>query len=100
MSRFYDGQPVVCVWEREKWGPELFEFVPTLGQRCVVVQSRPNPVCISRIDVELRESRPRVWYDERGFEPITENQVRALEAIATDVPDNVSEKIRRELQDA
>lgn len=92
MSRFYDGQPVVCVRPPEWWQSKGFDpaiVIPVLGERYVVVRSEKNPLAASRTDVELRERVPWHLYDESGFEPLTENTVRALEAIATDVPDEV-----------
>jgi hypothetical protein len=95
MAKFYDGQPIVCVWDAEQWGPIYpgstiprkggrFTAGPTISEEELrLIYCNPTPgarVCIREYGT---------CWNERGFEPVTENRVRALEAISTDMPDEV-----------
>lgn len=102
MSRFYAGQPVVSIWEERQWleGIEIVlplgVTIPRRGSRHVVGYSDNDPV-VPR--VTLRDSVWWAGYDERGFEPVTENQVQAIIAMTTDLPTEGETK-KRETHDA
>ena len=92
MARFYVGQPVVCVWEPERWlegVPIMFILmgiaIPRMGSRYRVSEYCPE----TGHHVRVSEMPPNhdAWYCEDGFEPLTENQVQAIIAQATDVPE-------------
>lgn len=94
MARFYIGQPVVCVWPREKW------LENGLNPRC------PIPVLgakyhVNAYDKDFTEylsvkELGNFWYIEVAFAPITENQVQAIIAMGTDI----SDEVKRELEKA
>ncbi len=112
MSRFYAGQPVICIndnfdnvrlmYPRCAW--------PTRGSRYVVRDSiTPQATTNGKIYVAvlLREiTNPVVLYRdgvhreagfwEGRFEPITENRVQALAAIATDIDPDEFQRILHE----
>lgn len=92
MARFYVGQPVVCVKEPEWWHSNLHRrFVPTKNQKYYVTKTGLGlkPDGEWHPAVGLRGFPIFVAFHEDGFEPITENQVQAIIAIATDVPEEV-----------
>lgn len=80
MSRFYSGQPITCVWPREKWvvcWPTTFlSPVPILGHRyragSYVFRSF---LTVEGLPVEFS-------YSEDGFAPVTEEQVQEIMSAA------------------
>jgi hypothetical protein len=106
MSRFYNGQPVVCVWDwanfvrgvQGRYGPGRSGSPnPGLGQNYHVVRSLS---AYGACYVTLRERPSYAAFVEDAFEPLTENAVRALEAIATDVPEETRRELERETRNA
>lgn len=92
MARFYVGQPVVCVWGPERWtNPDPRydprHVKPVKGQKYHVTGYCPDfPAVYHYCSLRELSSPHRVhWYSEDGFEPITENQVQAIIAVATDI---------------
>lgn len=86
--RFYDGQPVVCVWDVQEW--EKWGFAqagmprPVKGVVYTVTHSVPEPIHGLLWGVVLAGYRPFA-YLEMGFEPVTENRVQAIIAQAMDI---------------
>lgn len=102
MAKFYVGQPVVCVKPSEWWGNRIQPSArPKQGGRYTV-----NRVGTGyRHDNDAMEGEPfdavgilelphELAYDENAFAPITENQVQAIIAMVTDLPEDA------ELEDA
>lgn len=89
VSRFYVGQPVTCVWTPERWRQHGICdercVIPVLGKRYVVASISQHPYGLPLWGVGLQGMNPFSRYIERGFEPITENQVQAIIAMATDI---------------
>ena len=92
MARFYDGQPVVCVWTPEQWDPVLLGFErykPVLGARYVILASRGRVECgLGHVPdaVSLVEFGPAIIFNEEGFAPVTDGQVRGMIERATKLP--------------
>lgn len=110
MAKFYVGQPVVCVWSAEQWAEHTAQTpIPKQGARYVVSRVgtgysyRGVVLVINGYQygnpydaVALVGFDQGIAWREAGFAPITENQVQAIIAMATDVPDEVA----RELEDS
>jgi hypothetical protein len=80
MPKFYEGQPIVCIWDRAKWLSRNCGYnpytVPVLGKVYRVGEYYglyPVP-----LHIYVQELPSDTVYSEDGFEPLTKNLVQDL----------------------
>jgi hypothetical protein len=98
MARFYQGQPIVCVWTEEEWLNRLSQsgrlylmslgiHIPVKGQRYTADRyATEQPMNLSLVEIP---DEPRPFYIEDGFEPATD--ISELQKLQTSRPVPVPE---------
>lgn len=94
--RFYDGQPVVCVWNKNEWKDiaawPAGQPVPKKGHRYTVDRSYAHPFYDSLFGVTLREIQESWAYNQDGFAPVTEKTVEEIRREAMRPPQELHEE--------